>query len=80
MIIPLPAGSAPPPPPPGSPVDVGAEMRVVRGPLKGKVGTVRHLPPQPEVLETGQRVQGAIVAFDDVGEQFVPFLNTEFLG
>jgi hypothetical protein len=80
VIIPLPAGSAPPPPPPGSPVDAGAEVRVVRGPLQGKVGTVRHLPPQPGVLETGQRVQGAIVAFEDVDEQFVPFFNAEFLG
>lgn len=80
IVIPLPVGGATAPPPPGTPVEAGSEVRVTRGSMIGKVGTVRRLPPQPAVLETGNRLQGAVVAFEDDEERFVPFLNLELLG
>ncbi len=81
IVIPLPAQkSAPPPPLPDRPLEVGARIRVTRGPMLGAVGSVTHLPAQPLALETGARVWGAIVALDRDGEQYVPFLNLELLG
>jgi hypothetical protein len=81
VVIPLPAGSAPPPPPPpGAPLAVGIQVRVVRGPAVGGVGTVRHLPAHPVPLETGARVWGAVVTLEGGGEQFVPYFNLELLG
>jgi hypothetical protein len=79
VIIPLPARSATSPPPPGTPLDAGVQVRVVRGPMTGAVGTVRHVPSQPSVLETGARVNCAVVTFSSAEEQFVPFFNLELL-
>jgi hypothetical protein len=80
IIIPLPAESAPPAPSRGRPLDVGVRVRVTRGPMRGTVGTVRHLPARPLELETGARVWGAVVAFENQGEQPVPYFNLELLG
>jgi hypothetical protein len=80
VIIPLPARSADLPPPPGTPLDPGVQVRVMRGPMKGAIGTVRYLPNQPSVLETGARAWGAVVAFEGVQEQLVPYFNLELLG
>ncbi len=80
IIIPLPARSAPAPPPPGAPLDVGAQVRVLRGPARGLVGTVRDVPTRPLVLDTDARVWGAIVAFEDKDEQPIPLFNLELLG
>ena len=80
IIIPLPAEGAPPPSTRGRPLDVGVRVRVTRGPLRGAVGTVRHLTERPLELETGARVWGAVIAFEKQGEQSVPYLNLELLG
>ncbi len=80
VVIPLPAGRGSPPPPPGASLAVGVQVRVTRGPQMGAVGTVQHLPAHPLALETEARVWGAVVAFEEDGEQFVPFLNLELLG
>lgn len=80
IFIPLPSRSAPAPPPPGTPLDVGVQVRVIRGPATGRVGKVRYLPPQPQAIETEAKVWGAVVAFDGMEEEFVPFFNLELLG
>jgi hypothetical protein len=80
VIIPLPARSATPPPPPGSPLTVGVKVRVIRGPATGAVGTIRRLPAHPLALETGAKVWGGFVTFEEAEEQFVPFFNLELLG
>jgi hypothetical protein len=80
VIIPLPVRTAPAPTAPGAPLEAGVEVRVIRGPVTGAVGTVREVRNQPAVLETGARVQGAIVAFKSTEAQFVPFHNLELLG
>ena len=80
VVIPLPARSASLPPPPGTPLTVGLQVRVIHGPLTGAVGTVRQLPTQPSALETGARVWGAVVAFEEAEDQLVPYFNLELLG
>jgi hypothetical protein len=80
IVIPLPIGSASPPPPPGAPLAAGVQVRVIRGPAIGAVGTVRYLPAHPLALETGAKVWGAVVALEKGEDQFVPFFNLELLG
>ena len=80
VVIPLPARSAPSAPPPGTPLQVGLQVHVTRGPMMGAIGTIRYLPAQPLALETDARVWSAVVAFEDTEEQLVPYLNLELLG
>jgi hypothetical protein len=80
VIIPLPARSAPAPPLLGSPLSVGVKVRVIRGPAAGAVGTIRRLPAHPQALETGAKVWGAVVNFEEADEQLLPVLNLELLG
>lgn len=80
VVIPLPVRGAPSPPARDASLEVGAQVRVTRGPMMGAVGTVRHLPTQSSILETGAQVWGAVVAFDKAEEQFVPFYNLDLLG
>jgi len=79
VVIPLPSRSASRPSMPAAPLTVGDPVRVVRGLLMGTAGTVQHLPEYPFVLETGAKVWGAVVAFEEDQEQFVPFFNLELL-
>jgi hypothetical protein len=80
VVIPLPARSAALPPSPGTPLTAGVQVRVVRGPLTGAVGTVNRVPTQPALLETGARLWGAVVTFAEEEEQFIPNFNLELLG
>jgi hypothetical protein len=79
VIIPLPTKSAPALPPLGASLEVGAQVRVIRGPAMGAVGRVRHLPAYPLALETEATVWGAVVALEKGDEQFVPLYNLELL-
>lgn len=79
IVIPLPANVASPPPPPGAPLNVADQVRVMRGQAMGAVGTVRSLPAHSMPLETGARVRGAVVAFEDDEDQFIPLFNLELL-
>jgi len=80
IIIPLPAERVPPAQTqPGAPLEVGAQVRIVRAPHMGEVGTV--MPPLPRTgrIETGGRVQGAEVNLDGEEPIFVPLANLEVL-
>jgi hypothetical protein len=80
ILIPLPADTRPPMPPAvGSPLTVGARVRVVRGPQVGWVGTVAAIPPRAQRIEIGTRVHGAEVRFGPGSTAFVPFANLELL-
>ncbi|HLF25462.1 MAG TPA: hypothetical protein VJG32_03930 [Anaerolineae bacterium] len=80
ILIPLPAETRPPlPPAVGSPLTVGARVRVVRGPYVGSVGTVSAIPSRAQRIETGTRVHGAEVRFSPSSAAFVPFANLELL-
>jgi len=80
VVIPLPAETLPPAQTqPGTPLMVGAQVRMVQAPYMGTVGTVKALPAHARRIETGAKVHGAEV---DVGQEspiFVPLANLEIL-
>jgi hypothetical protein len=80
ILIPLPSDTRPPPPPAvGAPLTVGARVRVVRGPYRGRVGTVASIPARAQRIEIGVRVHGADVRLASGMTVFVPFANLELL-
>jgi hypothetical protein len=80
IVIPLPAESVPPAQTqPGTPLKVGARVRLVRSPHMGAVGTVVALPAHARRLETGARVHGAEVDMGQDTRVFAPLANLEVL-
>ena len=80
IVIPLPAESVPATETqPGTPLRVGARVRVVRAPYMGAVGTVVALPPHPRRIETEAMVHGAEVDLGQEAPVFVPLANLEVL-
>jgi hypothetical protein len=80
VVIPLPAETVPPSQTqPGTPLAIGAHVRVVRAPHMGQVGTVTALPTRSRCIETGNRVRGAEVKLDQGLQVFVPLANLEVL-
>jgi len=80
IVIPLPAETRPPAPTePGTPLAVGARVRLVRAPYTGAVGTVVALPAHARHVETGARVRGAEVDLGREAPVFVPLANLEVL-
>jgi hypothetical protein len=80
IVIPLHAESLPPSQTqPGMPLTVGAQVRVVRAPYTGAVGTVIALPAQRRRIETGAEVYGAVVKLSEDSSVFVPLPNLEAL-
>lgn len=80
VVISLPAEALPPTEAqPGTPLTVGARVRVTRAPHNGAVGTVRALPPRACRIETGARVRGARVDLGQGAPTFIPLANLEIL-
>ncbi len=80
VVISLPAEALPPTEAqPGTPLTVGARVRVTRAPHNGAVGTVRALPAHPCRIETGARVRGAKVDLGQGAPTFIPLANLEIL-
>ncbi len=82
VIIPTyqPGREAAEPPPQTKELAKGERVRVVRAPHMGRVGTVANLPDSSRIVETGERLWGAEVKFDDGTLAFVPFANLERIG
>jgi hypothetical protein len=81
IVIPLPAEMVPSTQtqPGSTPLKVGTQVRLVRAPHMGAVGTVVALPAQARRIETGAKVRGAEV---DLGQEtpiFAPLANLEVL-
>jgi hypothetical protein len=80
IIIPLPSGTVPPTQTQArAPLEVGAQVRIVRAPLMGAVGTIAALPAHARRIETGARVRGAEVDLNQDTPVFVPLANLEVL-
>jgi hypothetical protein len=80
IVIPLPAETVPPAQTqPGSPLKVGARVRVVRAPYLGAVGTIVALPAHTRRIETGVRVHVAEVDLGQKVPVLVPLANLEVL-
>ena len=80
VVISLPAEALPPSEAqPGTPLTVGAQVRVTRAPHNGAVGTVKALPAHACRIETGARVRGAKVDLGQGALTFIPLANLEIL-
>jgi hypothetical protein len=80
VVIPLPAETMPPTQTqPGTPLTVGARVRVVRAPCMGAVGTVVALPVHARRIDTGAMVRGAEVDIGQDAPIFIPLANLEVL-
>lgn len=80
IVIPLPAEEVPSTQSqPGTPLTVGAQVRAVRAPFAGAVGTVVDLPDYDHRIETGARIACAEVDLDQEGAVFIPLVNLEIL-
>ena len=80
ILIPMPVDSTPALAAPfGTPLTLGARVRVVRGSLQGETGTVVGIPERSMQIDNGARVLGAEVDLEVVGRLFVPFANLEIL-
>lgn len=80
ILIPLPVDTKPALATPlGTPLTIGARVRVIRGSLQGATGNVVGLPARSMQIGSGARVHGAEVELESVGKTFVPFANLEIL-
>jgi biotin carboxyl carrier protein len=80
IIVALPAESLPSTQSqPGTPLTMGARVRVVRAPYLGQVGTVVALVDHARRIETDARVRGADVDLGDGTPVFIPLVNLEVL-
>jgi hypothetical protein len=80
ILIPMPADSMPALATSlGTPLTLGARVRVVRGALQGDTGAVVGIPERPAQIGSGARMHGAEIDLDAAGRLFVPFANLEIL-
>jgi len=80
IIVPLPAETLPPAQTqPGTPLTVRAQVRVVRAPYMGAVGTVVALPVHARRIKTGIKVHGAEIDLGQGTPVFIPLANLEVL-
>jgi len=61
------------------PLEEGRQIRVVRAPYLGSVGTITHLPALPQTVESGARLLVAEVEFDGDERAMVPVANLELV-
>ena len=55
------------------------QVRLLRAPYLGAVGTVTDLPTLPRVVESGARLPVAEVELEDEGPVLVPLANLELI-
>jgi len=61
-------------------LELGAQVRVVRGPHMGEVGKVTNFPSSARTLPAGNKAMGVEVLLESGEEVFVPQANVELLG
>ncbi|MGD9047746.1 MAG: hypothetical protein PVF77_06805 [Anaerolineae bacterium] len=62
-----------------SPLKVGDQVRALRAPHLGVVGTVADLPALPHSVESGARLPVAMVDVQDEGQLTIPLANLEMI-
>lgn len=67
-------------PPPTLLAQVGANVRVVSGALRGQIGKIAEIATLPRTLESGVAAWGAEITFDTGARLFVPWENLELIG
>ncbi len=63
----------------GGVLDIGSPVRIIRDPYFGVLGTVSHLPPEPQLLETGSKARVLEVNCADGRQLSVPRANVEIV-
>jgi hypothetical protein len=61
------------------PMQVGVQVRALRAPHLGDVGTVVDLPAQPRRIESGARLPVAVVELHDGKQVSIPLANLELI-
>jgi hypothetical protein len=61
------------------PLRIGTQVRLIRAPYRGLVGTVTALPAHARPIECGARVRGAEVNVGQGTSVFVPLANLEIV-
>ena len=61
------------------PMEVGATVRALRAPYLGKVGTVVALPEQPQEIDSGARLQVAVLELPNGEQVSIPLANLELI-
>jgi hypothetical protein len=61
------------------PLKTGDQVRALRAPHLGVIGTVADLPALPQVVESGARLPVAIVELDEEGQVQIPLANLELI-
>jgi hypothetical protein len=61
------------------PMKAGAQVRALRAPHLGKVGTVVDLPARPQRIESGAWLPVAVVDLDDGKQVSIPLANLELI-
>lgn len=80
VLIPLRAEDEKPSEEPGPRLlQVGDRVRLLRAPYVGSVGTVRDLPPRPQLVESGVRLPIAVVDLAQEQAVAVPLQNLELI-
>ncbi|HEX9742703.1 MAG TPA: hypothetical protein VGA17_07920, partial [Nitrospiraceae bacterium] len=60
-------------------IQVGAQVRIIRDPLFGRIGQVAALPSDLQQIETESRVRVLEVAFPDKTREIIPRANVEII-
>jgi len=60
-------------------IQVGAQVRIIRDPLFGRIGQVMALPPELKQIETESRVRVLEVSFPDKTSAIIPRANVEII-
>ncbi len=80
VVIPLPQNSPPPEPVEVDEFKAGQNVRLVRSPAAGAIGTLVDLPAKQQVLPNGLRVTAGEVKLETGELLMVPLVNLEVLG
>ena len=65
---------------PGDTLEIGQSVRILRGPHRGAIATVKTLPARPRQLPSGLWLKGVIASTEGGQDTFIPFANLEHLG
>jgi hypothetical protein len=80
LLIPLRADEEPPDEETSiRPLQIGNQVRMLRAPRLGAIGTVADLPAAPQLVESGSRLPVALVDLENGEQAFVPLANVELI-
>jgi hypothetical protein len=60
-------------------LEIGSQVRVVRVPYFGRLGTVTELPSEPQLIPSGARVRVLVLRLDNGEQAVIPRANVEIV-